>query len=303
MLASTQAVSRWGVPRRGRMAKSDNGRAWRNPQHLRNQAAAQLSRSLLLGGQLRRKTRAGLALGSFVIELPCSATTSALAIAGFDFVVLDMEHSSFDFRTLEQLICAAHAAGLAALVRPCGDDPSSIGKILDMGANGIMAPHVDSAEKARRIVEHARFPPRGQRSFSPISRFDALSHPLKALDDATYVVVQVEGRRALEQIGDIASVPGVDAVFVGPYDLALSLDAAPGCARVFAAARKAAQQMPEGVSIGIYVDDPSTCQAWAQSGFSLQCVSFDGRMLAQGARAVVERARGTSRRSKATRRK
>jgi 2-keto-3-deoxy-L-rhamnonate aldolase RhmA len=272
--------------------KTDNGRAWRNPNLLTGAAARQLAQGLLLGEKLRRKARTDLALGTFLIELPCSATLSTLAVAGFDFVVLDLEHSAIDFSTLERLIRAAHAAGLAALVRPLGGELSAIGKILDLGANGIMAPHVDTAEKARRVVEQARFPPRGLRSFSPISRFDALEHPIRELDDATYVIVQIEGRKGIEQIGEIAAVPGLDAVFVGPYDLALSLNAPPGGAEVFAAAKAAARRLPEGISMGIYVDDPSTSAKWAASRFNLQCVSFDGRMLANGARAVVELARG-----------
>jgi 2-keto-3-deoxy-L-rhamnonate aldolase RhmA len=282
--------------------RTKKGSTWGNPNFVRSAAGTRLANSLLLGRRLRRKARTGLAMGTFLIELPCSATLHALAIAGFDFVVLDLEHSAIDFSTLQRLIDAAHAAGLATLARPLSGDAHCIGKILDLGANGVMVPHVDSVDKARRIAEQAHFPPRGQRSFSPISRFDALRDPLRALDHATYVVVQVEGRSGLEQISDIASVPGVDAVFVGPYDLALSLDATPGSPQVFAAARKAVPPLPDGVAMGIYVDDPSLSGNWAESGFRLQCISFDGRMLADGARSVVERARnGTRKRERAGR--
>lgn len=275
--------------------RTKKGRAWGNPNFVRSAAAIRIANSLLLGRKLRRNTRAGLALGTFLIELPCSTTLHTLAMAGFDFVVLDLEHSAIDFSTLQQLIDAAHAAGLATLVRPLSGDAHCIGKILDLGANGIMVPHVDSVDKARRIAEQAHYPPRGQRSFSPISRLDALRDPLRALNDATYVVVQIEGRGGLEQISEIASVPGIDAVFVGPYDLALSLNATPGSQQVFAAAKKAVPPLPDGVSMGIYVDDPALCGNWADSGFRLQCVSFDGRMLADGARSVVNRARGGAR--------
>jgi 2-keto-3-deoxy-L-rhamnonate aldolase RhmA len=275
--------------------RTKKGGAWGNPNFVPSAAAARLANALLLGKKLRRKARTGLAIGTFLIELPCSATLNALGLAGFDFVVLDLEHSAIDFSNLQQLITAAHGAGLATLVRPLSGDTHCIGKILDLGANGIMVPHVDSVDKARRIAEQAHFPPRGQRSFSPISRLDALRDPLRALNDATYVVVQVEGRNGLEQIGDIAAVSGVDAVFVGPYDLALSLNATPGSPQVFAAAKKAVPPLPDGVSMGIYVDDPALCATWAESGFRLQCVSFDGRMLADGARSIVERARSGAR--------
>jgi 2-keto-3-deoxy-L-rhamnonate aldolase RhmA len=243
----------------------------------------------------------GPVLGTFLIELPTPATVTALALAGFDFVVLDMEHSAIGFSTLHPLLCAAQAAGIPALVRPCAADARTVGKILDMGAHGIIAPHVDSAARAREIVEQACFPPRGKRGFSPLTRFDALTHPLDELDDATCVIVQIEGRSALDQVREIASVPGVDAVFVGPYDLALSLSVPPGSAQVFAAARALAARVPADVILGIYVDDPARCAEWAARRFTLQCVSFDGRMLADAARVIVERARRANRQRKRAR--
>jgi len=270
--------------------KSHNAKKWKNPLFVKSAGARKVADSLLLGEKLRRKSASGWALGTFLIELPTPASLSTIAVAGFDFVVIDMEHSSVDFSTLEPLILAAHAAGLPALVRTWGEDTGLIGKVLDLGAHGIMAPHVDTPERARAIVEQARFAPHGHRGFSPLTKYDSLSEPLRALDKSTYVVVQIEGRRALERVSRIASVPGIDALFVGPYDLALSLGVPPGSARVFSAAERIAKDVPPGVALGIYIDDPAKCGTWAARGFALQCVSFDGRMLANGARTVVERA-------------
>jgi 2-keto-3-deoxy-L-rhamnonate aldolase RhmA len=272
-----------------RSRKRANG--WRNPRFVRGRAAARIAESLLLGAKLKRRTAAGWALGTFLIEQPNAATVTALALAGFDFVVLDLEHSPIDCSTLEPLIVAAQGAGLAALVRTWSGDDGLIGKVLDMGAHGVMIPHVQSAEQARRVVDQARFPPIGQRGFSPLTKFDALAAPLRALDESTFVVVQIEGREALREMSAIASVPGIDAVFIGPYDLALSLGVPPGSARVFAAAERMAGSVPDAVALGIYIDDPATCRAWASRGFALQCVSFDGRMLSAGARRVSQEAR------------
>jgi 2-keto-3-deoxy-L-rhamnonate aldolase RhmA len=277
--------------------KTDAPRSWKNPLFVRSTAADSVAESLLLGEKLRRKTSSGWALGTFLIELPTASAVTAIALAGFDFVVLDMEHSAIDFATLEPLIHAAHVAALPALVRPWGEDIGLIGKILDMGAAGIMAPHVDTTERAQAIVEQARFAPRGHRGFSPLTKFDALQKPLWALNDSTYVVVQIEGRSALEQVDKIASVPGIDAVFVGPYDLALSLQVPPGSPPVLAAAERIGRRVARSVALGIYIDDPGKCGAWAARRFSLQCVSFDGRMLSNGARAIVDQARrGVSKR-------
>jgi 2-keto-3-deoxy-L-rhamnonate aldolase RhmA len=270
--------------------QSGSGGAWKSPFFTKSPGARTVARSLQLGKELRRKARAGRALGTFVIDLPHASTITALSVAGFDFLVLDMEHSSLDFGCLAGLIDASRAAGIPALVRPFGRDEGVIGKILDMGAHGVMVPHVDCPERAGEIVSQARFAPRGQRGFSPVTRFDSLEEPLRELDEAAYVVVQIEGRSALERVADISAVDGIDAIFVGPYDLALSLGVEPGSEQVYEAALDIATRVPEYLALGIYLDDPATSGQWAERGFALQCVSFDGRMLAGGAGAVVGQA-------------
>lgn len=270
--------------------KLDAATHWKNPSAVHNAGAEKISEALLRGARLRRKVAAGLALGTFVIEHPDPSTLAALSLAGFDFVVLDMEHSALDFSGLEVLIAAGQAAGVAMLVRPWGEDAGLIGKVLDMGANGIMVPRVETPERARAVVEQARFAPVGNRGFSPVTRYDSLAEPLAMLDEATYVVVQIEGQGALARVADIAAVPGIDAIFVGPYDLALSLGVAPGNAQVYAAAERMAQAVPRATGLGIYIDDPARSGEWAARRFALQCISFDGRMLSSAARAVVMQA-------------
>lgn len=285
------------TPGRAALANQDmNDKAhgphnWQNPAFMDSDNASRLAAMQRLGAGLRQKTAAGWALGTFVIELPAPATLGALALAGFDFVVLDMEHSAIELPTIQNLVLAGQAAGLAVLVRPSGTDAGLIGRILDTGANGLMVPHVDSAERARAIVAQTRFPPLGRRGFSPLMRFDALARPLAELNDSTFLVLQIEGRAAIENAAAIAAVPGFDALFVGPYDLALSLGVPPGSERVRETALQLAGSMAGDVALGIYVDDPARCGDWAAQRFALQCVSFDGRLLAGAARALVATAR------------
>jgi len=269
---------------------SDSVQSWKSPFFSSNAGSASVSKALRLGERIRARVNEGRALGTFVIDLPHPSTITALSLAGLDFVVLDMEHSSIDFSSLDVLLNACRAASLPALVRPWGEGSGLIGKVLDAGAHGIMAAHVDTPEHAKRVVEESRFPPIGDRGFSPLTKFDCLETPLESLQSSTYVVVQIEGRAALDHAAEIAAVDGIDAIFVGPYDLALSLGVEPGSEAVYAAARKIAGEVPEGVGLGIYIDDPAKSAEWAKSGFALQCVSFDGRMLSDGARAVVQSA-------------
>lgn len=269
----------------------DKANHWKNPSFAGTPGAGAVAESLCRGQRLRGLVRTGLALGTFLIEQPCPSTLTALSNAGFDFVVLDMEHSAIGIAALEPLILAGQAAGLIVLVRTLGQDAALVSKVLDMGAHGVMAPHVDSAERARQIVDAARFRPAGNRGFSPLSRFDGLEEPLAQLGDSAYVVVQIEGSSALEHVAEIAGVAGLDALFVGPYDLSLSLGVPPGSPAVRQAAERIASLVPPAVGLGIYVDDPADSPRWASMRFALQCVSFDGRMLADGARQVATVAR------------
>jgi 2-keto-3-deoxy-L-rhamnonate aldolase RhmA len=264
---------------------------WVNPRSVTGDAATRLAENLTRGTGFRQKLNSGMALGTFLIEMPSPGIVASLALAGFDFVVLDMEHSPTGFSRLESLITAGHASGITTLVRTWGPDPGLIGKVLDMGAHGVMASHVGSPERAREVVDQAKFAPLGRRGFSPLAQFDALKQPLRELNEATYVVCQIEGASALSRAREIASVPGVDAVFVGPYDLALSMAVQPGSKAVFETAQKLASSVPSDRALGIYIDDPSQCATWLARRFTLQCVSFDGRMFADGARRTADLAR------------
>ncbi|WP_323799328.1 HpcH/HpaI aldolase family protein [Parasphingorhabdus sp.] len=250
---------------------------------------SRLADNLTLGHQLRDQLKESSAIGTFLIELPAPATVSALAMAGFDFIVIDLEHSSTGFEKLELLILAAHSARIPAIVRPWRSDPGLIGKILDLGANGIMAPHVETVEQARDVVRACRYTQDHGRGYSPLTKFHSLPSPIQDLSKAVFVIVQLEGRESLKQAGAITKVEGLDAIFVGPYDLALSLGVASGDPMVTAAARRIAEDCTENISLGIYIDDPSESADWAAANFRLQCASFDGQMLAAGAAAIMSK--------------
>ncbi len=153
-----------------------------------------------------------------------------------------------------------------------------------------MAPHVDSAG-ARAPSWTSAALRRAASAASVRSRNTTRSRAARALDDAIYVIVQIEGRAGIERIADIAAVPGIDAVFVGPYDLAMSLGVAPGSPRVFAAAQRLADSVAQGPA-SASISTTRRTAAWAARRFALQVVSFDGRMLADAARATAARAGG-----------
>jgi 2-keto-3-deoxy-L-rhamnonate aldolase RhmA len=239
-----------------------------------------------LGPQLADRSLAGVALGTFIIELPCMAAIRAVGLAGFDFVVIDMEHSTIGFGAIEPLVAAAQSFGLAALVRVWGEDVGLIGKALEAGANGLLIPHVGSVQRAREVVRQTRFPPVGQRSFSPLTRWDAVSQSKAEISARTIVIVQIEGADGLAAAAEIAAIPGIDGIFLGPHDLCMALDIAIGDPALRRVATELAGRLPQSSVKGVYVDRPEVSRMWRDLGFGLQCVGFDARMLADAAAAA-----------------
>ena len=171
------------------------------------------------------ETPAGV-FGPFMITAD-PAFVEAAGYAGYDFVLLDMEHGPGTFENLQNLIRAANVAGVCPVVRvPRGSD-IWIDQALDVGAGAVMIPQIDTAEQARLAVSAAKFSPVGTRGtcrFVRSAGFGAIpgsEYFSKAQD--TVVILQAEGRKAVENLDEILDVPGLDILFVGPYDLSSSL--------------------------------------------------------------------------------
>ncbi|WP_169948262.1 HpcH/HpaI aldolase/citrate lyase family protein [Microbispora sp. H11081] len=168
----------------------------------------------------------GPALGTWV-KLPVMESVELLALAGFDFVVIDLEHSAMNLETAYRLIGTANHLGMAPIVRIPNLDGGIAQRVLDAGAEGIMLPHVDTVGQAEAGVRAIRFPPLGARGVGSTSRAGAWG----AMDRAEYLrygqeeavfVAQIESAEAARSAGAIAAVPGVDALLVGAADLSTS---------------------------------------------------------------------------------
>jgi 4-hydroxy-2-oxoheptanedioate aldolase len=220
-------------------------------------------------------------LYGFFVGIPSPATVELAGWSGFDFVIIDTEHGATGLETLEHMLRAAAAAGIAALVRVPRGGADDILHVLDAGADGILVPHVTSAAVAQRIVGHAYYPPLGQRGISTLSR--AARHGtgdaatvLREQAGRTAVIVMIEDREALTEVGAIARVQGVDAVFVGPNDLAASMghlgDA--GNAEVVAAVSRIAEELrgiPDGPAFATIARSAPQAQQVAAKGARMIC--------------------------------
>ncbi len=143
-----------------------------------------------------------------------------------DFLWIDTEHSPYSTEALDVIPVLARNKGVAPMIRVAWNDPALIKKAYDVGAVAVMVPQVDSAEEAARAVEYAKYPPDGARGLTPswtrIAGED-FSHVIKTANEETVVVLQVESRQAFDNLEEMAMVPGVDVLFVGPLDLSASV--------------------------------------------------------------------------------
>ncbi len=162
----------------------------------------------------------------FFATMDSPGLTELLAGCGFDWVLIDTEHSPVELPEMVAHLRAVNTPGVAALVRPSWNDMVTIKRVMDQGAQTLLIPYVENAEEARAAVSYTRFPPHGVRGVSGSSRsanYGLSSDYFAAAERELCVIVQIESVGALARIEEIAAVEGVDAVFIGPSDLAASM--------------------------------------------------------------------------------
>jgi 2-keto-3-deoxy-L-rhamnonate aldolase RhmA len=171
--------------------------------------------------------RAGdIALGMFSLEFASTGLARTVASAGADFIVFDQEHTGWTTETIRQLLSSARASEIAPIVRVPTSESHGIGIALALGALGVMVPMVDTADEARAIVAAAKYPPEGARGFAVLYEDEHQNDVARYMREAnaeTVVIVMIETRSALENLDEIAAVPGVDVLWIGHYDLTASL--------------------------------------------------------------------------------
>jgi 4-hydroxy-2-oxoheptanedioate aldolase len=169
----------------------------------------------------------GRALGAW-LAVPSVVSAEATARTGFDYVCADLQHGALDYHVAVGLFQAVLVGGSRPITRVPWNEPGVIGKVLDAGAEGIVVPMVNSAEEAAAAVQAGRYPPSGARSWGPTVA--ALRNAGGAAEaNATVAIIpMIETVTALQRLDEILAVPGVDAIYVGPADLSLSLGLPPG---------------------------------------------------------------------------
>ncbi|KAA0921379.1 HpcH/HpaI aldolase family protein [Streptomyces apricus] len=228
------------------------------------------------------------------LKIGSTEPAEIMAYAGFDFVVIDLEHAPLDLLTAYRLVNTAAALGLVPLVRVPDTTASTIQKVLDAGAMGVLVPHVDTVEQAAVAARACRFPPYGIRGAGGTSRAGAWglrpnADYLATGNDDVLCIPQLESPEAIAAAPGILALDSVDAVFVGAADLALSLGTTPGSPEVaesIASAREAAHAAGKRLGLAFGGAPLQAAQA-VRDGCDFVLLSNDTTMLAATARDLV----------------
>lgn len=245
----------------------------------------------------RARLGGGAAVGGTFLKTPSRIVCEVLGATPLDVVCLDSEHAPFDRMALDGCVAALRAADMPSLVRLPSAAPEHILNALDIGATGIVAPHVRSAGEARAIVAASRYGRGGgadaMRGYAGSSRAAGYATRTLAANlanaEATTVVLQIEDLEAVRDIEAIAAVEGVDALFIGRIDLTVALGAASpfeasvveACQRVVDAARQV------GRAVGLFTPDIKELPAWRDRGAAFFLLGSDHGFLQAGARALA----------------
>jgi len=228
------------------------------------------------------------------LQIPSAFSAELIAGIGFDGLVVDLQHSVIDFSHAVEMMTAIEARGCEPIVRASANDFTEIGRLLDAGASGIIAPLVDDANGARALVDAIHYPPTGTRSLGPrrpLLRWGADYR--KRTTELIVSLAMIETRAGLDNLDAILAVPALDGVFIGPSDLALALGCEPAADpsddRVHDAITHIAERAHvAGKRVGIFCGSAEAARSRVEQGFDLVSVGTDAQMLGGTARSAFE---------------
>jgi len=221
------------------------------------------------------------------ISLSSPFASEVVAPAGFDWALIDMEHTPGDYFTVLGQLQAFASSNTTAIVRPEWNNPVVIKRLLDLGVPGLLFPMIQSVEEAKAAVAATRYPPKGIRGVSGATRatkFARIPDYIERVDNETTVILQLESANAISQAVEIGSVDGVDGVFFGPADIAadIGMVGKPTDPAVWELIRPAADKlMAANIPVGTLVYDPDFAASLLNDGFSFVACGGDTTLLAR----------------------
>jgi len=221
-----------------------------------------------------------------------------IAHSGFDWILLDTEHSPNELPDLVSQLQAMGRGTASPVVRAAWNDPVLIKRILDIGAQSILLPYVQTAEEARQAVQSVRYPPKGIRGVSASSRaslFGRVKDYLRRAEEEICLIVQIETKSALDQLEAISEIDGIDGVFIGPADLSASLGhlGEPQHPETQSAIQDAARRLAKvGKASGILAVVEADARRYIEWGYNFVAVGVDTTLLANSADALAKLFKG-----------
>jgi 4-hydroxy-2-oxoheptanedioate aldolase len=231
--------------------------------------------------ELRAKLRRGDVTLGVWCAIPSSFLVELVSAMDFDWVCVDTQHGLVGYSDMVSMLQAAFAHNMPALVRVAANRPELIMGALDAGATGVVVPLVNSVEEAGRAAEACRYPPVGNRSWGPArAALQRSSYTPEEVNEATICVVMIENPPAVKIASELLAVPGVDAVYIGPWDLSLSTHGRapePGGSQEDSRAIQSVLDaaVSHGVAPGIACGGISHVKRWVSAGFKLIAVNSD----------------------------
>jgi 2-dehydro-3-deoxyglucarate aldolase/4-hydroxy-2-oxoheptanedioate aldolase len=236
----------------------------------------------------------GTALGTMVFEFNTLGLPRIVANAGADFVMLDLEHTGWGIEGIRPVLAAAAAQDVEPLVRVQGSARQLISPALDVGARGVMVPMIGDAIEAERVVQSARFAPHGSRGFGLLyadQLAEGVGEAMRAAEEGTLVILQIETEAGLHHVEEIAVTPGVDVLWVGQFDLSIAMGI-PGSfddARMTEAEdRVLAACADAGIAAGVLVGSVEVARSMLARGFRMVALGSDIDLYGSALRAGLE---------------
>ena len=232
------------------------------------------------------------------ISLANNFAAEVIAPAGYDWALVDMEHSPNDYFSVLGQLQAFAAYDTTAIVRAEWNDPVAVKRLLDLGVPGLMFPMIQTVEEAEAAVASTRYPPKGIRGVAGSSRatmFGRIPDYVSKVEEETAILLQLETRAAVERAVEIGAVDGVDGIFFGPGDIAADLGKVgkPMDPEVWKLIKPtAAALIQRGIPVGTLVLDPAFAASLLDDGFSFVACGTDTALLAKSADMLLAQVKG-----------
>jgi 4-hydroxy-2-oxoheptanedioate aldolase len=247
--------------------------------------------------RLRTLWKSGTAVVNGWLAIPNGFAAETMAHQGWDSLTVDMQHGIVDYQAMVTMLQAVSTTATVPIVRVPWLEPGILMKSLDAGAYAVICPMVNSRVDAQNLVAWTHYAPRGVRSFGPIRAqiYGGADYPQHA-NETIVTFAMIETTKALDNLDDILSVEGLDAIYIGPSDLSLSLGCRPVLDEVDPKAQQAIDHVLErakahGIVAGIHNAGSESALQRIAKGFQFVTVSSDARLMASGAQQVIAQMR------------